>query len=49
MHVTIHTAKTQLSKLIRRACEGDEVVIRGAERLRDGSLVKIIKAEIAAH
>ena len=29
--------------------EGDEVVIRGAERLRDGSLVKIIKAEIAAH
>ena len=29
--------------------EGDEVVIRGAERLRDGSPVKIINAEIASH
>ena len=25
--ITIHVAKTQLSRLIERACEGDEVVI----------------------
>jgi prevent-host-death family protein len=29
--VTVHQAKTQLSKLIERACEGEEVIIaRGA-------------------
>lgn len=30
--VTIHQAKTQLSKLIRQACQGEEVIIaRGAQ------------------
>ncbi len=29
--------------------EGDEVITRGAERLRDGSLVKIINDEVASH
>ena len=27
MKVTVHTAKTQLSKLIQRACAGEEVII----------------------
>ena len=29
--------------------DGDEVIIRGAERLRDGSPVKVINGEVASH
>ncbi len=29
--------------------EGDTVIVRGAERLQDGALVKIIKTDIASH
>ncbi len=33
-HVTIHEAKTQLSKLIKQALEGEEIIIaRGKEPL----------------
>jgi prevent-host-death family protein len=32
--VTIHEAKTNLSKLIKKACEGEEIIIaRGSERV----------------
>ncbi|MBM3513902.1 MAG: type II toxin-antitoxin system Phd/YefM family antitoxin [Alphaproteobacteria bacterium] len=39
--VTIHAAKTNLSKLIARACNGEEVVIAR----RDKPVVKLVPVE----